>query len=330
MGLLRQWTTRRERVAGREDAIERAVQYVCRAQAVDGIFPGMRSADPAFVEWSPSHEHYTTLVIVCALRGVRHPALGRVRRLAAQTLLREMTPPGLWRFNSAEVYANARYPWPLDVDDTALGSMAFRKHRLDLWLGRNAARLLRAQDANGLFVTWLEDSAYRNPVCAVVNANAVWYLGERPETAAAIRWLCRVAEDRTEQENMTYYHEPMHFAYAVSRAAAEGVATLRTVGAALVQRVEESAPAGEWTGSELGAAQALCTLVRSGFGTHRLVPALASRLIGGQSADGSWSAAPAWSARLSDAVRGIPDQPRLHWGSPATTTAVALEALALL
>jgi hypothetical protein len=163
-----------------------------------------------------------------------------------------------------------------------------------------------------------------------VNANAVWYLGERPETAAAIRWLCRVAEDRTERENQVFYPEPMHFAYAVSRAAAEGVTTLRTVGAALVRRVEESAPAGEWTGSDLGAAQALCTLVRSGARAHPLVDALASHLVGAQSADGSWFAAPAWSARLSDVVRGIPDQPQLHWGSRAMTTAVALEALALL
>jgi hypothetical protein len=241
-----------------------------------------------------------------------------------------MTLAGLWRFSTRSAHEIAPYPWPFDADTTSLGSMALRHRSLRLLLRRNAGHLLKWRDDQGRFLTWIEEMGYINSVCVGTNANVVWYLGEADCTIPVIGWLIDIVTSRTDQDHQMWYPGAMHVNYLVSRAAYESAPRLRHVYRALEDRVVESLGGSVAQCSDLSAAQALCTLVRVGASGHRLVRLLADRLVESQLADGSWPAAPAYGARLSDAVPGIPIQPMYYWGSPAVTTSVALEALALV
>lgn len=320
----------RDAADGYVGAIDRGVRYLAAAQEADGAFPSLRSVDPQFTKWVPAGECFVTLYILCALRHVQHRGLRGARRRASHAALKEMTPAGLWRFLTTSAHEVATYPWPLDADSTTLGSMALRHRSLRLLLRRNAAHLLKWRDDQGRFLTWIEEMGYINPVCAGTNANVVWYLGEAGCTVPVIGWLIDIVTSRTDQDHQAWYPGAMHVNYLVSRAAYESAPGLRQVNRDLEARVVESLGDNVAQCSDLSVAQALCTLVRVGAGGHRLVRLLADRLVEGQLADGSWPAAPAYGARLSDAVPDIPVQPMYYWGSPALTTGVALEALALV
>jgi hypothetical protein len=241
-----------------------------------------------------------------------------------------MVRPGLWRFRPTSVEAADTLSAPLDIDDTALASMAFRRYRLSLLLRLNIPTMLKWRDEQGRFRTWMEEG-YLNPVCAVVNANAVWYIGETAATKPAIRWLMELATDRTDQAHQRYYPGPMLFNHAVSRAAHESAPTLRAINRVLEERVMNEVGVGIDRLSALNAAQAVCTLVRVGAGANRLVTQLGESLLQRQRADGSWPIAPAWGGHsLPSHIPGMPTGRLLYWGSAAITTAVAVEALTMM
>ena len=84
---------------------------------------------------------------------------------------------------------------PQDLDSTTLCSLVIPTHPW-IVLGKNVPAILENRDDKGLFTTWIlaEDepdvvAPFRIEADPVVNANVIAYLGDRPETKDAQRWL---------------------------------------------------------------------------------------------------------------------------------------------
>ena len=144
----------------------------------------------------------------------------RARAICAATrtyLAKTIEYPGLWRY-----YRHL----PLDLDSTTLCSLVIETHPWTL-LGRNVPQILGNRDEEGRFMTWVlgEDepdvvSRFRIEADPVVNANVIAYLGDRPETRQALKWLeALVTEDRLE-DSSKWYPDVIAICYAIARAVA--------------------------------------------------------------------------------------------------------------
>lgn len=249
------------------------------------------------------------------------PAAATLHSRALDFLLREMHPDGLWRHPSTGL----RKHWhtPLDVDDTALASAALAS------AGRtfpdNRALLLAQRGpAHGLFLTWFarwwphpiatyrffRTIAERGDVDSVINANAVFYLGECEETRPAIEHMLRIVRDGREMISTIWYGSPFTIWYFFSHA-------LRAVGQPagdlIVSRVEATAPA-----DALEKAAAATSLL-----LWNRLPDIGP-LLDAQLPSGAWPSCGFYhmGRRRSEQVPRTP-----WWGSESLTTVFAVEAL---
>jgi hypothetical protein len=222
-----------------------------------------------------------------------------------------MMGPGLWAYWSSK----SKMQVPLDLDDIACVSLAFAA-----W-GRgvpdNRSYFLENGDDLGRFRTWLigcpwnvasailPPSHHRN-VDPVVNANVVAYLGERPETAGAIRYVidAMLAEPSHPSD---YYPGDGALFYAVSRAFHLGARSLGRARARIVGALETRIAEGSLS-SPLPLAQGVATLANfEAWGAAGA--AAARRLLAQQGSDGAWSSCPGYLG------------PAPYYGSKALTTA---------
>jgi hypothetical protein len=259
------------------------------------------------------------------------PEAASVREKALDFLAREASAEGVWSHWSSSARGEFLPP---DVDDTACASAALRDG------GRpvppNAQLLFANRDRRGLFYTWFTwrprwsglahwrlvwrqrrhfrklwpvftggTTTLIHNVDAVVNANVLFYLGPRQETAAVAAYLVDVLKDDSETGCDTWYFNRFVIWYFFARALAplhgEAVQLLR-------RKLTSAAPA---TALEIAMAQ--CGRCYLGLpADERLAAMLRER----QLESGAWPAE--WL------YRGGP----CYWGSEALTTAFALEALA--
>ena len=196
------------------EAVALGLRFLQDAVDTDGAWPARRYANrelagPGSAESPP----FVAGLGLLALRECDDPVAARLR-LRTRTFLHAcMDYPGVWRY------------WPRlppDVDDTAICSLAAGPH-LWLLLARNVELLLACRDRAGRFRTWMagpeQVSAALNPVDSVVNANVVAYLGDRPETRAAQRWLATLVADGSERDlALRYYPDPIDLYVALARA----------------------------------------------------------------------------------------------------------------
>ena len=294
-------------------AIERAVDFLARRQLAHGEFASAlhfdaRLRDAGTFDSSP----FVTTFVLHALDFVSGPTVEVLREKARTFLREEQEAPGVWRYWSSR---NGK-PIDPDVDDTACASFALRG---DPGLERNVAALLANRHASGLFLTWLRPLTANNDLDAVVNANVLLYLGERPETLAARdRVIEEILEGRDDRAS-TYYVQPLALHHAVARAFEHGVRGFGVCRDAAVARSRQALAA---EGGSLSLAMALCTLlahgVEAGPEEHRAVETLLAR----QTSEGGWE---------REAFYAGPEPPTPHavfWGSEELTTALCLEALA--
>src|SRR5262249_58714615 len=108
-----------------------------------------------------------------------------------------------------------------DLDVTACVSAVLVRNGY-LLFDVNLPVILRYQDEQGRFLTWVRRGD-RNDVDSVVNANVLWYLGDRPETRAACDYLNRIVVEGAEAGASWDYEESPVLYYAISRAWASGV-----------------------------------------------------------------------------------------------------------
>ena len=228
-----------------------------------------------------------------------------------------MEYPGVWRYRSY---------LPPDLDDTAICSLAAAPH-LWLLLGRNVGRLLSSRDEQGRFRTWMEKpdgpSALYRGADAVVNANVIAYLGDRPETRAAQRWLHGLVEaPRGHDLALRYYPFPLDLYASLARAsdlAPPAFASLRTL---LKKRILACRDARGSFGDTLRTAQALTALDRlHADECTAVVPTAVQRLLAAQCPDGGWPECLAWLGHPGSTF---------GFGSTVLTTACCIEALSRL
>jgi hypothetical protein len=249
------------------------------------------------------------------------PAAERVRARALDFLLREMQPGGLWRHPSSD--KPDYYATPLDIDDTAIASTALAA------AGRrfpnNRALVLAERERNGLFRTWIvrwwrhplltyrffKYTAERRDVDAVVNANAVIYLGVCAETRPAIEHLLAVLRANREMTSTIWYGSRFTVWYFFSQALHQ---IAPEAGEMIVPRIETTAP-----GNSLELAVAASTLL-----LWKRVPNI-EPLLAAQLPSGAWPRVGFYHMGR----RRLEVQPKPPWwGSEALTTVFAVEALA--
>jgi hypothetical protein len=300
-------------------AIEKGVAYLESAQLPSGEIP---------IEISPTPEMSAACVrepvvfpAALAARALSiTPSAARVRSRALDFLLREMEPDGLWRHPSSE--KPGYYYTPLDVDDTSIASAALAAagHRFP----NNRALLLAQRERSGLFRTWIvrwwrhplmtyrffKYTAERRDVDAVVNANAVIYLGICEETRPVIEHMLAVLRANREMMSTIWYGSRFTVWYFFSQALHQ---IAPEAGGMIVPRIETTAPV-----NSLELAVATSTLLL----WNRLPNVWP--LIEAQFPSGAWPRVGFYHMGR----RRLEAQPKPPWwGSEALTTVFAVEAL---
>ena len=332
-------------------AVSRGLRFLNLRQLPTGQFPVQATM----------HERQTTVLdqslfatthIVYSLHFVRGTEARAMIDLALGYFLAEMSAGGLWRYWNKDARWGDRPIHsfiPADMDDTANVSYLLERHgvlfpdnRPLLLLNRNRAGLfytwllirpvrtlnvrywwamLRELTAARLTVFWQKTEAGYLDVDGVVNANVLLYLGERPETRAAVSWLIDIVEKGCEASCDKWYRDAFSFYYALSRTYRNGVRGLGAVGPAIVARLRAATLAsGQIGDNALQTALAVNTLVDLGAGGEAAwLNGAVGYLLRTQAPDGSWPSAPYYFGGPKRAV---------SWGSAELTTGLCLEALA--
>jgi len=297
-----------------KEALALGVRFLVNNQLPHGEFATLASHDRGLAEpcrWdsSPFVTTFALYALGLADREEARPAIER----GLTFLLDEREAPGLWRYWTSR---NPRRAFiPPDVDDTCCASWILRRHGHDP--GSNEPRILANRDAAGRFRTWF---APENSVDAVVNANALLYLGESAETAAACAYVIETIDTGQEAAASPFYADPLSLYYMLSRAYAHGVTALGGVADTVIQRTEARQDANGWVDDALTTALAACTWLNLGRTSDRLDQAMAS-LCAAQHSDGSW---PKTAMYVDTPGEGPPS----WYGSHELTTSFCVEALA--
>ncbi|MEA2663484.1 MAG: hypothetical protein QOI11_428, partial [Candidatus Eremiobacteraeota bacterium] len=207
-------------------AIDRAVAFLRSRQLPHGEFATLLGADRAMSNPAFDSSPFITSFVLYGLTHVDRAPVADMVAKAASFLTSEMEFGGVWRYWSSRQHKHCRLP--PDLDDTACISFALKnagfrpprngwafrgnrdsagrfktwlfvtsRNRTNPWfvfarsVGDRQARLRSAK----VETPDSEDPRFRvmhidrDDVDPVVNANAVLYLGERPDTAPAIQFV---------------------------------------------------------------------------------------------------------------------------------------------
>lgn len=214
----------------------------------------------------------------------------------------------------------------------------------------NARLLLANRNADGLFLTWMvprwrwrggahaalalgqlarapflyrffrDTSADPADVDAVVNANALFYLGDFSGSEKVAAFLSAAVDEGREQQCDKWYDNPFVIYYFLSRALAKVSSPATSL---VAERVARQAPA-----DALETALAACALMSC---AARPPATMIEALIGWQRPDGAWPRVPLYHGgreRRRDGSFADPDPHTPFWGSEALTTGFCIEALA--
>ena len=218
------------------------------------------------------------------LAGIDDPRAAALVSRTRRHLCRTIELPGVWRY------------WPdlpPDVDTTSICSLALGFHP---WLlaGWNRERLTRNRDGNGRFHTWLRDEPIASPDAdAVVNANALAYLGETAATRPVRDWLVSLVERGNEREAIHYYWDPIDLYGAMARAREIHSSLFEDVGPLLATRTRARRGDDGSYGDLLRTARALLSLDSLGCPPSPADLATSAHLLLDlQQGDGGWPACP--------------------------------------
>ncbi len=224
------------------------------------------------------------------LAGLDDPRAKDIVARTKRLTMKAMEYPGLWRY------------WrslPTDVDSTSICSLALGAHP---WLlsGWNQERILRNCDDRGRIHTWLADGEINSmDADAVVNANAIAYLGNTPHTKKTQEWLVSLLERGDEQSALHYYWEPMDLYMAMARAIETHGTVFAGAKALLISRIHACRQAKGAYGDGLCTVLALLALYALGSPPPReqLLASL-GLVLDDQQDDGGWPSNPLFSGPL--------------------------------
>ncbi|HEY5412756.1 MAG TPA: hypothetical protein VIJ94_18710 [Caulobacteraceae bacterium] len=340
---------------GHGNAVARAVGFLRGAQLGNGEFETLLGSDKFMSNAVFDSSPFVTSFVVFAL--TRLPSAIDARDVldrACGFLQAEMEPGGVWRYWTSRQAKHLLIP--PDLDDTACISFALkaagRRPPDNLW----GFRL--ARDDRGRFLTWVPPSRRELPlrhwpaqtaafvrrrvlgskprlerpedrrfegirvraddIDPVVNANALLYLGESAETAAALAYVQSFIADGPQAGFSIYYQDPLFLFHAVARACQCSAPSLAGLKDRVVKGVLARADSDGRYDNPICAAAAACALGAYDPGSAGFAPAI-DQLLETQRGDGGWDAHPFYAGR----------EGRNFWGSEALTTALSLEALIL-
>lgn len=305
------------------EALLRAVAFLRERQLPHGEFATLlgtnRGLDGSVFDSSP----FVTTFVLEGLAEIDRALVADVVGKAVAFLRSEMEFGGVWRYWSTRNHKHARL-LP-DLDDTACSSYALKKAAG--FRPRNEWAFRSARDAEGRFKTWLlprslgsatwafwparavgivqarlatkvrtpesEDPRFRvmridpEDVDPVVNANAVLYLGERPYTRPAIRFVIEAVLDERPVWS-AFYHDRLALYYSTARAFRHAAPSLSVVREHVVARIEQRCGESEPL-SHLQTALAASALLTFAPASA-LAAELVDRIAEAQRPDGGWDA----------------------------------------
>jgi hypothetical protein len=254
---------------------------------------------------------FVTTFVLYSIARTDCPRRATMTKKAISFLTEEMRGPGLFQYYTSKNTNSIGF----DLDDTACASVALQQSHPLVAGGRNVECFLENRNEAGLFYTWVGDTTPENYIDSVVNANVVFYLGDRDETRSACRYLIDTIESGRESDSYHYYLNDMTLYYAVSRAYAHGASSLAGAKEAIMEKILRSSKDDGSFGDELATACAVCSLVNLGYKDVTRFRDAARYLEAQQSANGSWRRVAMFC------------QPGRCYGSEELTTALCLEAL---
>jgi len=327
-----------------EQAIAQGIDFLHAVQLPSGTFQIFCSPHPLLEEkCAPDYSTFQTAQISYCLNFTKSDRVEEIVRRAIRFLLSTMQDGCVWRYTCSP---NPDY-LPPDVDDTACISFQLRRHGVSF--PDNTGVILGNRDSRGLFYTWVlprlkwttHMSYWRvalrqllklrqlywfytvtecrpNDLDLVVNANVLYYLGERPETAPIIRRLIQIIEEQAEETCDKYYADRFNFYYFLSRNYAAGIRAFEAVGDTILARIKSYAHPDGVIGSHiLHTAQAACALMDWKDHSTVLDDAIQA-ILRARSPNGGWQKLPFYYSGPSK---------KLAWGSEELTTGFCLEAL---
>ena len=332
-------------------SIYAAVHYLAEHQLPNGEFLTYIAPDDKMLQWCvPDSNTFIPALIGNCLMPLE-AAFPEITAMLDKTdafLQYQMMRGGVWHFFS-RWHPQFKY-LPPDTDDTVTISTYFRKRKKQHF--DNTAMLLANRTKKGLFYTWytlhptftryprvywrliLRELKYpvhtllywikgdhsRNDVDAIVNANAIYYLGYCTTTAPIVRYLATIIKDNKEAGSDKWYLNPIAYFYFIAR-----LYTLPNVPAALtdirplliektVTAINDSA---SFADCDMEIALSLSALVNLEYSDNNYLSHLAAQLISRQQTAGNWERH----------ILGTHPKKIIGWGSEETTTALAAEAL---
>ncbi|MCB2377811.1 hypothetical protein LGH70_09475 [Hymenobacter sp. BT635] len=333
-----------------DQAITRAVAFLHQHQFPSGEFAVHCAKEAPMLGWtySDSSVFPSSLIAHSLLHLPEVPLVDEIVTRAAEFLRGQMNRGGVW--NHFTNYHRLRYLCPLDIDDTSCVSALLRARGIACPVPTNIPLILANRNDEGLFYSWFllrfrfvknrtfwritlpellrpvqsllfwyGVEASRNDIDGVVNANALFYLGDIPETQPVIDFLLRIIRENKEADCDLWYRDPFFVYYFFTRNYYVGITKLEPLRQPIIDRIlAQAKPDGRLGETLADTAWAVCSLLNLRAAPPELEAAV-RYILQAQFAHGSW---PRWLLYY-----GGPKL-LLGWGSEEMTTGFCLEALA--
>ncbi|MBC6698924.1 prenyltransferase/squalene oxidase repeat-containing protein [Hymenobacter puniceus] len=332
-----------------KSVVNRAIAFLQQRQLVDGQFVAYCALDAPMQGWkyADSAVFPTALVAHCLLPVAERPEVSQMLDRATEFLRNQMNHGGLW--NHFTNLHHLRKLCPLDIDDTACVSAVLKARGIACPVPTNVPLILANRNGQGLFYSWFllrlrwvpnrtfwrvaarellhpvksllfwrGVEAGRNDVDGVVNANALYYLGDIPETQPVIAYLLRIIAEKREGTCDLWYLDHFFVYYSFTRCYHVGITQLEPLRQPIIDRIlAQSQPDGRLGETLVDTAWAVCSLLNLRSYPPELSAAV-NYIMQAQCADGAW---PRWLIYYGGPKR------MLGWGSEEMTTGFCVEAL---
>ena len=312
-------------------AISNALNFLAQNQLPYGEFrtylsTDERMANKCIFDSSP----FATALILYCVSFLEDPKVKEITQKAVQFLADEGERPGLWRFWSSRNPKNKLCP--PDLDTTACVAFVLKKHYSPLLysflFGSNLKIFLNQRNEQGLFHTFLVSNLPRNPIDSGVNANVLFFLGEREETKPICDYLNNLVLNAQEKGSDNCYSAKIVLYYFISRAYFQGASSLKEIQSVVVQNTLALQQKDGSFGNDLNTALAICTLLNYQHDNRVALDQAIHRMLERQEETGAWSKIPLWRATPEIVWGGeASDWQEGFWGSEELTTAFSIEAL---
>lgn len=330
-------------------SISKGIDYLYHHQYPNGEFCVYISGDEAMQGWTCAD----TSVFPSALIGFSmlplkdDPKVEEILTKTAAFLRYQMARGGTWNH-----YTNFHYLrklCPLDVDDTACVAYFLSQRNVEFPKKSTVSLLLSNRRKDGLFYTWISfrfrwnrNKTYwrialkefihpvksflfwrgaacdRYDVDAIVNANVLYYLGDKEATQPIIDLLIKVIEEGKENDCDKWYRNLFTVYYFISRNYYAGITKLEPIRKTILDRILlQFKMDGSFGESVADTALAACSLMNLHYTGTELTKAI-TYLIRSQKNTGEWERRRIYYMGRTK-IAGT--------GSEELTTAFCLEAL---